>query len=68
LDHGELPDPVAEVIQLILERQDEMDKQIRALDISKDIIKMNGYMTKKSEIEKEEESDLEEIFAEGAGI
>jgi hypothetical protein len=45
-----------------------MDKQIRALDISKDIIKMNGYMTKKSEIEKEEESDLEEIFAEGAGI
>ena len=65
LDHGELPDPVAEVIQLILERQDEMEKELRALGISADIIKMNGIMTKKSELEKKE---LEDIFAEGAGI
>jgi len=65
LDHGELPDPVAEVIQLILESQDEMEKELRALGISADIIKMNGIMTKKSEIEKKE---LEDIFAEGAGI
>ncbi len=30
LDHGELPDPVAEVINLLLKRQDEMEAQIKA--------------------------------------
>ncbi|HML04645.1 MAG TPA: serine O-acetyltransferase [Methanobacterium sp.] len=60
LDHGELPDPVAEVIKLILERQDEMENQIRALGISTSTIKMNELFEKKAEIE--------EIFSEGAGI
>lgn len=60
LDHGELPDPVAEVIKIILERQDEMENQIRALGISTSTIKMNELFERKSEIE--------EIFAEGAGI
>lgn len=60
LDHGKLPDPVAEAIKLILERQDEMEKQIQELGISADILKMNGIMTRKTE--------MEEIFAEGAGI
>ena len=60
LDHGELPDPVAEVIKLILERQDEMENQIRALGISTSTIKMNELFAKRSEIE--------EIFSEGAGI
>lgn len=60
LDHGKLPDPVAEAIRLILERQDEMENQIRELGISTNILKMNGLMTKKTE--------MEEIFAEGSGI
>ncbi len=60
LDHGELPDPVAEVIKLILERQDEMENQIRALGISTSVIEMNELFERKSEIE--------EIFSEGAGI
>lgn len=60
LDHGELPDPVAEVISLILKRQDEMESQIRALGISTTTINMNELFNKKSEIE--------EIFSEGAGI
>jgi serine O-acetyltransferase len=60
LDHGELPDPVAEVIHLILDRQDEMDKELKALSISADIIKVNSFMSKKTE--------MEEIFAEGAEI
>ncbi len=59
LDHGELPDPVAEVISLLLKRQDEMEKQIKELGISSEIMK-NGLLTKKSE--------MEEIFCEGAGI
>ncbi|HTX61151.1 MAG TPA: serine O-acetyltransferase [Methanobacterium sp.] len=60
LDHGKLPDPVAEAIRLILERQDDMERQIRELGISTDILKINGLMNKKTE--------MEEIFAEGAGI
>ncbi len=60
LDHGELPDPIAEVIKLILKRQDEMENQIRALGISTSTLKMNEIFERKSEIE--------EIFSEGAGI
>ncbi|MGB9937702.1 MAG: serine O-acetyltransferase [Methanobacterium sp.] len=60
LDHGELPDPVADVIKLILERQDEMENQIRALGISTSVIEMNELFQRKSE--------FEEIFSEGAGI
>lgn len=60
LDHGELPDPVAEVITLILQRQDEIEKQIKALGLSTTTIKMNELFNKKEEIE--------EIFSEGAGI
>jgi len=60
LDHGQLPDPVAEVIKLILQRQDELEKEMKDLGISTDIVKINGFLTKKSEIE--------EIFTEGAGI
>jgi len=59
LDHGQLPDPIAEVIKLILERQDEMEDQIRALGLS--------TTTKSSELVKRK-SEIEEIFSEGAGI
>jgi len=60
LDHGQLPDPVAEVITLLLKRQDEMERQIRDLGITSHVMKANGLMSKKSE--------MEEIFSEGAGI
>ncbi len=60
LDHGQLPDPIAEVIRLILQRQDELEKEIKDVGISSDIVKINGFLSKKSEIE--------EIFTEGAGI
>jgi serine O-acetyltransferase len=60
LDHGQLPDPIAEVIRLILQRQDELEKEIKNVGISSDIVKINGFLSKKSEIE--------EIFTEGAGI
>ena len=43
-----------------MERQDEIERELRALGMTTDIIKMNGIMSRKSE--------MEEIFAEGAGI
>jgi len=60
LDHGKLPDPVAEVINLLLKRQDEMEAQIRQLGLTSEVMKTNGLLTRKSE--------MEEIFSEGAGI
>ncbi|GAB4316199.1 MAG: serine O-acetyltransferase [Methanobacteriaceae archaeon] len=60
LDHGKLPDPVAEAIRLILDRQDELEKKMLEIGLSTDILKINGLMKRKSE--------MEEIFAEGAGI
>lgn len=60
LDHGELPDPIAEVIRLILQRQDEMEMQLKALGLSTTTVNLDELFNKKSEIE--------EIFSEGAGI
>ncbi|MCK9150668.1 serine O-acetyltransferase [Methanobacterium alcaliphilum] len=60
LDHGKLPDPVAEVIDLILKRQNEMESQIKELGYTSKIMKNNGLLIKKTE--------MEEIFSEGAGI
>ena len=60
LDHGELPDPIAEVIKLILQRQDEMEMQLKALGLSTTTINVDELFNKKSEIE--------EIFSEGSGI
>jgi serine O-acetyltransferase len=60
LDHGELPDPVAEVINLLLKRQDEMEAQIKELGLTSEVMKTNGLLKRKSE--------MEEIFCEGAGI
>ncbi|MDP1553527.1 MAG: serine O-acetyltransferase EpsC, partial [Methanobacteriaceae archaeon] len=60
LDHGELPDPVAEVIDLLLKRQDEMESQIKKLGLSSELMKKNGVLSRKSE--------MEVIFCEGGGI
>lgn len=60
LDHGELPDPVAEVINLLLKRQDEMEAQIKELGLSSEVMETNGLLKRKSE--------MEEIFCEGSGI
>jgi serine O-acetyltransferase len=50
---------VAEGINLLLKRQDEMEHQIKEPGITSHVMKVNGLLTKKSE--------MEEIFSEGAG-
>ncbi|MEW6009733.1 MAG: serine O-acetyltransferase [Methanobacterium sp.] len=60
LEHGTLPDPVAEVIDFILKRQEEMENNIQKLGISSEIMKDNKFISKKT--------NLEEIFSEGGGI
>lgn len=60
LEHGRLPDPVAEAITMILQRQDALERQIKELDITSHDMKTNDILNKKTE--------MEEIFSEGAGI
>ena len=59
LDQEKSFDPASEVITLLLQRQKELESQIKELKISANM-KINGFMTKKTE--------MEEIFSEGAGI
>ena len=64
LEHGELPDPVAEAIRLLLTRQDELGERLRKLVSA---LKMSGLLP----YEDAPESDKEEAAAEysrGAGI
>lgn len=60
LNHAKLPDPVAEAITHILQRQDELERQIKAIGMSPSTITSDELKTKKSEIK--------EIFSAGEGI
>lgn len=60
LDHGKLPDPIAEALKFILERQNEMERQIKEMTTSTDLLKMKDNEARKIYVE--------EIFADGAGI
>ncbi|MFC1935905.1 serine O-acetyltransferase [Chloroflexota bacterium] len=64
LEHGALPDPVAEVIRLLLTRQDGLGERLRKLESA---LKMSGLVA----YEHTPESDKEDAAAEyswGAGI
>ncbi len=60
LEHGKLPDPVAEAISFVLRRQDEMEEQIRDLEV------LSGIMTRYRFMNERDETEA--IFCDGAGI
>lgn len=60
LEHGKLPDPVAEAVRSILRRQDDVEGRIRELEVLRDITKRYGIMDKKAQIKV--------ILCDGAGI
>ena len=47
LEHGKLPDPVAEAIKLVLEEQDKLEERLKRLE------KSSGIAVTKNELEKE---------------
>ncbi len=61
LEHGNLPDPVAEAIRLVLREQDSLEERLERLESS------NGIVTIKDEFRREGE-ELSKIFSQGGGI
>jgi serine O-acetyltransferase len=60
LEHGKLPDPVAEAIRLVLKRQDRIEEALRKLELSEEMISVCEFLGERLEIET--------IFSDGAGI
>lgn len=60
LEHGKMPDPVAEAINFVLKRQDRIEEIIRELKNTKSIIPACEFL--------EERLEIEAVFADGGGI
>ena len=61
LEHGKLPDPVAEAIRLVLKEQDRLEERLRKLE------SISGLIAAKDELRKERER-IEQEFGQGEGI
>jgi serine O-acetyltransferase len=61
LEHGQLPDPVAEAIRLVLREQDKLEERLRRVESS------SGILTPGDELE-EERLKVERGFSQGGGI
>lgn len=58
LEHGKLPDPVAEAIRLILKEQDKLEERLRKLESSIGIVTRQDKLSKKRrEVEREFNQD-----------
>ncbi|MEE8204679.1 MAG: serine O-acetyltransferase [Dehalococcoidales bacterium] len=61
LEHGKLPDPVAEAVRLILKEQDKLEERLKKLE------SLGGIVAPKDELE-EKKKKIEREFDEGGGI
>ncbi len=61
LEHGKLPDPLAEAIRLVLREQDSLEERLNRLESS------SGIATPKDEL-REERKKIEREFSQGEGI
>jgi len=54
LEHGKLPDPVAEAIRVVLKEQDKLEERLKKLEVSSGIVSPRDELkSKRSKIEKE---------------
>ena len=60
LEHGNLPDPVAEAVRLILREQDKLEERLRILESA------SGIVAPKEELR--EKIMIEAVFSQGGGI
>jgi serine O-acetyltransferase len=61
LEHGKLPDPVAEAIRLVLKEQDKLDERLKQLESTVGIVAPPDELT-------EEKKKIESEFSLGGGI
>ncbi len=68
LEHGKLPDPIADAVRFVVKQQAELEERIKKLESLEGItIEIDKYFDKKREIIEELSSTLGDYF-EGAGI
>ena len=60
LEHGNLPDPVAEAVRLVLREQDKLDERLRILESA------SGIASPRDELP--EKIMIETLFNQGGGI
>jgi serine O-acetyltransferase len=60
LEHGDLPDPIAEAIRFVLREHDKLEERLRILENA------NGITLPKDELQKK--MMIEAIFSQGGGI
>ncbi len=71
LEHGKLPDPIADALRFVMKEQEKMDKRIRELESLEGIVsEMNSRKEKekKKEIERTFSGKGKEKFNDGGGI
>ncbi|MFC1862026.1 serine O-acetyltransferase [Chloroflexota bacterium] len=61
LEHGRLPDPVAEAIRLVLQEQDKLEERLKQLETS-------SGMTVSKDMLREKRKEIEREFSQGGGI
>ena len=61
LEHGKLPDPIAEAIRLVLREQDKLEERLRRLESSSGIAVPNNELA-------ESRKEIEREFNQGGGI
>ena len=69
LEHGKLPDPIADAIRFMVKEQEKLDERIRKLESKEGmIIELDQYLMKKGGKINEGFSGASEEFGEGEGI
>ncbi len=61
LEHGKLPDPIAEAIRLVLKEQDKLEERLKRLESSSGMVPVPDELSK-------ERKKLERKFGQGEGI
>jgi len=61
LEHGKLPDPVAEAIRLVLKEQEQIQERLKRLEVS------GGILTPKDEL-RDRKREIMKEFSQGEGI
>lgn len=61
LEHGKLPDPIAEAIRLVLKEQDKLEERLKRLESS------SGIVAHEDELRKRRQ-EIEQEFSDGEGI
>jgi serine O-acetyltransferase len=63
LEHGRLPDPVAEAIRLVLNDQQKLEERLKTLELAAGI-----PVVPAQEVPDEQHREIEREFAQGGGI